>query len=1803
MLGLPALISACITAFMSYYCYFRVKDQLARSFAIFAALISLWSLGSALELFSTTFALQLLFAKVQHFGVAFVGISWLLFLQKYLLIASFSRTKLALLAVIPALSLVLIFSNEFHGLIWSDVQWNAATGKAEFSRGLWFRLIYAPYNYVLLFTGLGQLSRALYQAHKEYRGQMRTVILAAILPLFVNLMYLLDLSNSVDFDLTPLSFGISGLAILSAFWGQRLSKRNLIFQQELFNASDDALFILDLSYQIIDLNTLAADILMMPEDVLRSQNIYSFLPTLAKWENLTEPLKIMNYQLGTQYFDINIIPVQSKAVDQKAYVLSLKDVTRQQKDAIALRQAAAFRGSLLSLVKDLMYEEVNEAFYERILNHAIKVIPNAEMGSVLQKKADGFYHFVAVSGFDKSALEKISFTKTELIFQEKAKDRENAQIFYHLADFNAAILDKERETILNDSGAAKAIKATLAVPIYIDNELHAVFSIDNPYSADAFDEEAQNIAEVFANHISSLMQKLLTEQKERELAESNRLLVEAEQQLLKTDSKVFSGLSEALLASVWLQAKEISIYKVQEDESLSLEIYGPNKDEQKAIKWFRQEKGFLQLNSEAKYENYAARCITKEEHILINDTALLDTWQQHESYLFKSSLFYPIRIENKVWGCWQVSLASVFSDEKMNFVRNLSASLTLALLKQEKQQELELLAQFRQALLDITKQMFSQNSASEVYQTMLDAACKLIPDAEAASLLNRRRDGKFEYASGLGHDVTKIKSIIVSTEQLNCYDIASSHCCDLSFEAGSAKPLALDYHLSLSGAVKPLKSSLCVPIRVGKQIEVLLVFHNFSAYKAFTKLAKEMAEMFASHLSAALQSIKLQEASQKVAHAQELVAQVDRLMLEFRDMNGFFPKLTDLLLYAKYLRLCQITVFKLEAETTSFAAQSYYASKKQTQSSTTPYETLLSEEKNSVLHQSLTQRKTCYIPDVALEAQWVYEEGNPIRTILVCPIYLEQEKWGLIEFASYDAYAFEEQKQTLENISRSIELALVKQTDQEALALRLTKLTTLTEVGAKLQVAKQEADVFLKATEAVLERTRAEWSRLWLFNEATQCLDVKESIARGIHGEARLALSASLTKGQGFAWQAFELNQSIFLQSPQTSADSAIPKAIPQPKFLIASPLRNYEGKSIGVLVASSVSETAALNSEDIAFLEGIAQAAGNAIMRLDLLNASQAQAKRYQDLYFESDRQAKELFLLHKVRSAIATELNLKQLMIKVVEVVSESFGYAFMSVYLVEDASLVLQHQCGFEALPSHVATDAGVMARVLRTKLAAFVEDVKEDPDFLGCSELIGSEIAVPLLRNHQVIGILDLESPKAHALTKDDFALMQNLAKQVNLAIERAYLHEYLLESERRFRLLAENTNEVICLHSLRAGFSYLSPAVKAILGYQASDLVNYQADDLFHPDDTHISQKQLYKELLRKQSYQLTHRFRKKDGTYCWLETMLKLLKTEVGVSVLSSSRDVTERVSMQETLRFNALYDPLTRLANRNLFIDRINHALQKGWRKEEKFALVFIDLNRFKMINDSFGYDLGNQLLRSIAKRLNTMLRPEDTVARIANKSFCVLFEGLSEQEDLQTLVKRLDAILKPSFQFEDREIFIETSMGAVLNHSRYEQAEPMLRDAEIAMNRAKYKKLSYTIFDEFMYHDVVSRLNLETDLRYALKRNEFHFRYQPILDLKGETIIGVEALLRWQHGKEGNISPADFIPVAEESGLIIDIDKWVLKHALQEIAAWQKSPNNTAYVAINVSSQSLECSDFFDYLDNCLAQAQLSTSQLSLR
>jgi len=237
-----------------------------------------------------------------------------------------------------------------------------------------------------------------------------------------------------------------------------------------------------------------------------------------------------------------------------------------------------------------------------------------------------------------------------------------------------------------------------------------------------------------------------------------------------------------------------------------------------------------------------------------------------------------------------------------------------------------------------------------------------------------------------------------------------------------------------------------------------------------------------------------------------------------------------------------------------------------------------------------------------------------------------------------------------------------------------------------------------------------------------------------------------------------------------------------------------------------------------------------------------------------------------------------------------------------------------------------------------------------------------------------------------------------------------------------------------------------------------------------------------------------------------------------------------------------------------------------------------------------------------SIAKRLDTMLRPEDTVARIANKSFCVLFEGLSEQEDLQTLVNRLDAILKPSFHFEDREIFVETSMGAVLNHSRYEQADPMLRDAEIAMNRAKYNKISSTIFDEFMYHDVVSRLNLETDLRYALKRNEFHFRYQPILDLKGETIIGVEALLRWQHGKEGTISPADFIPVAEESGLIVEIDKWVLKHALQEIAAWQQSSNNTAYVAINVSSQSLESSDFFDYLDDCLAKTQVAPQGLRL-
>ncbi len=305
------------------------------------------------------------------------------------------------------------------------------------------------------------------------------------------------------------------------------------------------------------------------------------------------------------------------------------------------------------------------------------------------------------------------------------------------------------------------------------------------------------------------------------------------------------------------------------------------------------------------------------------------------------------------------------------------------------------------------------------------------------------------------------------------------------------------------------------------------------------------------------------------------------------------------------------------------------------------------------------------------------------------------------------------------------------------------------------------------------------------------------------------------------------------------------------------------------------------------------------------------------------------------------------------------------------------------------------------------------------------------------------------------------------------------------------------------------------------------------------------------------------------------------------LSVLMVATDVTHIRKKRKQLRYRAYYDALTGLPNKTLLMDRLAHAIEKIHRdRRKKFFVLFIDLDRFRIINETLGISIGDRVLQAMARRFSIHLRKVDTVARYGRDEFIILLDDLEKDHDAFVVVDRIQTDLLNPFHINCHEIFLSASIGIVKVTSDYKNAGNIIRDAESAMHRAKINGAGYLVYDRGMHEYAAKFLNLETDLRNALQRNEFILYYQPIIDLKTRNIMGLEALIRWRHPVKGLIGPADFIPIAEQTGLIVSIGKWVIKEACRNLAAYMKlypiKPPFT--VAINISAKQFIHADLIE-------------------
>jgi diguanylate cyclase (GGDEF)-like protein len=348
------------------------------------------------------------------------------------------------------------------------------------------------------------------------------------------------------------------------------------------------------------------------------------------------------------------------------------------------------------------------------------------------------------------------------------------------------------------------------------------------------------------------------------------------------------------------------------------------------------------------------------------------------------------------------------------------------------------------------------------------------------------------------------------------------------------------------------------------------------------------------------------------------------------------------------------------------------------------------------------------------------------------------------------------------------------------------------------------------------------------------------------------------------------------------------------------------------------------------------------------------------------------------------------------------------------------------------------------------------------------------------------------------------------------------------------------------------------------------------------------------------------RLRDHDGAWRYVEAVYRNLSDtpDIGGIVLNA-RDISERKALEGELAHRAFHDPLTELPNRALLVERLQQALARGVRNGRTAAVLFVDLDDFKVINDSLGHRLGDQLLVGVAQRLRACVRPGDTAARLGGDEFVVLLEDMGSEDEAACVAERFLDGLQAPFVLEGHDVYVGASVGIATSRHAGTLPDDLLREADVAMYAAKAKgKRHYVVFDPAMEARPRERLALETDLRRALERGEFRLHYQPIVELNSGQIQGVEALLRWQHPERGVVSPSEFIPVAEETGLIVPIGRWVLLDACMQLRAWQTGDpaGEALFVSVNLAARQFMDPGLVEDVAAALRDSGLASSCLKL-
>ncbi|HJV95014.1 MAG TPA: EAL domain-containing protein, partial [Albitalea sp.] len=602
-----------------------------------------------------------------------------------------------------------------------------------------------------------------------------------------------------------------------------------------------------------------------------------------------------------------------------------------------------------------------------------------------------------------------------------------------------------------------------------------------------------------------------------------------------------------------------------------------------------------------------------------------------------------------------------------------------------------------------------------------------------------------------------------------------------------------------------------------------------------------------------------------------------------------------------------------------------------------------------------------------------------------------------------------------------------------------------------------------------------------------------------------------------------------------------------------------------------------------------------------------------------ERERTEKEIRLLQSITLAVSEAEDLSAALQVVLRKVCEATGWLLGQAWSlgshgrlecspVWHAAVTGVERFRQASLEMSFAPGVGLPGQVWSGKKPVWMTDVTQEGNFpratIAREVNLHAGFGIPVKAGDELVAMLEFFVREPRKEDEHLTSTVSSVAAQLGSVIQRKRVEATLRHRENELRAIIEAEPECVKIMSADGILLQMNAAGLAMMEARAEQAIGKPIWQLLMPEHRE-PYRQLTENVLRGEKGKLEFEIVGLKGTHRWLEThAVRLVGDGNGAPMLLSvTRDITERKLAERRLSYLAHNDHLTGLPNRMQFIEHLEQAIAEADHNERLVGIVFLDLDRFKYINDSLGHQAGDMLLQELAVRLNGAVRRGDTVARFSGDEFALVLADMAHVDDATRVAQKILDVFKQPFRLSGHELFLTASLGITLYPFDDRDAPGLLRNADVAMYRAKESgRNSYQFYVAEMTAKVTERLSLENDLRSALERGELLLHYQPIADCKTGRLFGMEALLRWNHPSRGLISPLQFIPLAEETGLIVPIGEWVLRAACEQCKAWHKLGYPSLNVAVNLSARQFHRHDLAASIYNILQATGLNPASLTL-